>query len=332
MNVKRSTRQLTLLIIPEADRPVVSLRIPHVSAYAALTSLLLLLFISGTLFAVHRHSAQTAVKLQAELSGANLEWRESLQTKNETIEELQNKVIALSEQAEAVQQQLAEVKRLRSELDAGAAADGMAPAAQKAAQAAARSGAGGVGGALHAVSQAQISELGAKTAAAFTALRSEMDGLKATLAARQQAEQRKRRALRAIPSIWPTTSRLVTSNYGYRKDPFTHKPSFHSGIDFGARTGEPVYAAAAGTVVSTGKDRFHGNNVVLEHTSGLRTWYMHLHRIAVRKGDAVGKGDTIGLVGSTGRSTGPHLHYEVIKNGKSTDPRPYLPLTRKDVR
>ncbi|MCD1259573.1 peptidoglycan DD-metalloendopeptidase family protein [Paenibacillus athensensis] len=332
MNLKRSTRQLTLLIIPEANRPVLSLRIPHVSAYAALLSLLLLLLVSGTLLAVHRHSTQTAVKLQAELSGANLEWRESLQSKDETIEELQNKVIALSAQAEAVQQQLAEVKRLRSELKSAADTDALGPAAQKAADAAARSGADGVGGAPHPVSQAQISELGAKTEAAFTALRSEMDGLKTTLEARRQAEQRKQRALRAIPSIWPTTSRLVTSSYGYRKDPFTHKPSFHSGIDFGARAGEPVYAAAAGTVVSAGKDRFRGNNVLLEHTTGLRTWYMHLQRIAVKQGDAVGKGDTIGLVGSTGRSTGPHLHYEVIKNGKITDPRPYLPLTRRDVR
>ena len=85
-----------------------------------------------------------------------------------------------------------------------------------------------------------------------------------------------------------------------------------------------------GKVVSTGKDIYHGNNIVIEHSKGLRTWYMHLNKILVNKGDSVEKGSSIGLVGSTGRSTGPHLHYEVLKNGESIDPKPYLKAIRKD--
>jgi murein DD-endopeptidase MepM/ murein hydrolase activator NlpD len=113
--------------------------------------------------------------------------------------------------------------------------------------------------------------------------------------------------------------------FGYRKDPFTEKASFHRGIDIAGKTGDPVYTTADGIVHTVGFDQFHGHNVVIEHSGGLRTWYMHLKKAAVQQGEAVKKGQTIGLLGSTGRSTGPHLHYEILKNGKSTNPKPYMP-------
>lgn len=138
-------------------------------------------------------------------------------------------------------------------------------------------------------------------------------------------EKSKQQLQRLTPSIWPTTSKVVTSPFGYRKDPFTFSPSFHAGMDISAPENDPVYASADGTVVSTGSDKARGNNIVIEHSRGLRTWYMHLNKVLVHDGDTVQKGDTIGLLGSTGRSTGPHLHYEVIDNGVSVDPRLFLP-------
>lgn len=97
----------------------------------------------------------------------------------------------------------------------------------------------------------------------------------------------------------------MTSPYGYRKDPFTKKLSFHRGIDIAGQLGDPVYAAAEGIVDSVGYDKLHGHNIIVEHTPGLRTWYMHLNSADVRKGVAVDKGQTIGKLGTTGRSTGP---------------------------
>ncbi len=112
------------------------------------------------------------------------------------------------------------------------------------------------------------------------------------------------------------------------QDPFTKKLSFHRGVDIAGKLDDPVYAAGGGVVHEVGYDKLHGHNVIVEHTSGLLTWYMHLNRATVRKGDLVDKGDPIGKLGTTGRSTGPHLHYEVLLGGKSTDPSGYLPMER----
>jgi murein DD-endopeptidase MepM/ murein hydrolase activator NlpD len=127
------------------------------------------------------------------------------------------------------------------------------------------------------------------------------------------------------PSVWPTLSRTVTSPFGYRKDPFTDKLSFHRGIDIAGKMNDPVVAAAKGTVHTVGSDKFHGNHIILEHGNGLRTWYMHLNEIVVHQGDSIDRGQLIGKLGTSGRSTGPHLHYEILLKGKSTNPAAYLP-------
>jgi murein DD-endopeptidase MepM/ murein hydrolase activator NlpD len=115
-----------------------------------------------------------------------------------------------------------------------------------------------------------------------------------------------------------------------RRDPFTFSMVYHSGLDIGAKTGTPVHAAADGRVSITDYDSYHGNNIVIDHGNGLKTWYMHLSKIGVEKGEEITKSQEIGLVGSTGRSTGPHLHYEVLKDNKSVDPNTYLKGARKD--
>jgi murein DD-endopeptidase MepM/ murein hydrolase activator NlpD len=109
-----------------------------------------------------------------------------------------------------------------------------------------------------------------------------------------------------------------------RKDPFTYRPSFHSGYDISARANSEVSVTADGIVRLTGYDSERGNHILVDHGSGLSTWYMHLNKILVQKGDPLTKAQVIGLVGSTGRSTGYHLHYEVLQDEVSIDPQPYL--------
>ena len=130
------------------------------------------------------------------------------------------------------------------------------------------------------------------------------------------------RVLAAIPSLNPAGDRVaIRSPFGWRADPW---PEFHEGVDLDADYGHNVRAAAAGTVAATGYDGGFGIKVDIDHDNGYHTWYAHLSRADVTLGQRVAKGQHIALVGSTGESTGPHLHYEVMLDGKVIDPTPYL--------
>jgi murein DD-endopeptidase MepM/ murein hydrolase activator NlpD len=125
--------------------------------------------------------------------------------------------------------------------------------------------------------------------------------------------------------IWPASGR-ITSNYGWRRWPFgeSNVRQFHSGMDIGASWGSPVRAAMSGRVSAVGWDNVLGNFIVVSHHSGYRTMYGHLSAIRVKSGAYVGTGERIGDIGSTGVSTGPHLHFTVYKNGVTVNPRNLL--------
>lgn len=127
-----------------------------------------------------------------------------------------------------------------------------------------------------------------------------------------------------ISMIWPTTSYRITSSFGYRSSPTAGASSYHQGIDIGASKGSPIYAAASGTVTSTGYNSVEGNYVVVAHGSGVSTVYKHCSAIYVSSGQSVSQGQTIAAVGSTGISTGPHLHFGVIEDGSYVNPRNYV--------
>ena len=131
--------------------------------------------------------------------------------------------------------------------------------------------------------------------------------------------------MKGIPVGTPLEGKL-NSRFGYRKDPFRSKFGFHSGIDIDAKHGEPIVATADGTVSKASWHHSYGKTVILEHKDGFETLYGHLSAITVKEGQKVSVGEVIGKAGSTGRSTGTHLHYEVIKNGKRIDPANYLTL------
>ena len=127
------------------------------------------------------------------------------------------------------------------------------------------------------------------------------------------------------PSIWPVSGKLE-SGMGGRRNPFGGRGfEYHEGQDIDAVYGTPVMVAASGTVTIAGRERGYGNVIYVDHGAGLSTRYGHLSQIDVKIGQTVTRGQTIGLVGSTGRSTGPHLHYEVRINNQPVDPRQYLP-------
>lgn len=131
-------------------------------------------------------------------------------------------------------------------------------------------------------------------------------------------------AVAAIPAYMPVKDYRYTSSYGFRYDPFTGGGAMHAGVDMAGAHGEPIYAAATGTVLQAGRSGGYGNLVELSHGKGIDTRYGHLSAILVKPGEHVEKGQLIGRMGSTGRSTGTHLHYEVRVDGQAVNPRPFL--------
>lgn len=135
--------------------------------------------------------------------------------------------------------------------------------------------------------------------------------------------ENQKKMLACMPSIWPARG-WVSSRFGYRISPFTNKREFHKGLDIAAKMGAPIVAPADGVVSYVGKNYGYGNVVVLNHNNGIKTKYAHVEKSLVKKGQSVKRGEKIALVGKTGRSTGPHLHYEVHQNGVAVDPLRYI--------
>jgi murein DD-endopeptidase MepM/ murein hydrolase activator NlpD len=154
---------------------------------------------------------------------------------------------------------------------------------------------------------------------AFTVLRDLLSVMeKRLLSVRSGVVQRQALAA-ATPSMWPIAG-WITSSYGSRPDPFNGEYDFHPGLDISANYGQDVFAPADGIVESAAASGNYGNLLTINHGFGITTRYGHLSKFAVTSGEAVRRGQIIGHVGSTGRSKGPHLHYEVLVNGQLTNP------------
>jgi murein DD-endopeptidase MepM/ murein hydrolase activator NlpD len=131
-------------------------------------------------------------------------------------------------------------------------------------------------------------------------------------------------SLKFLPSRYPISEGWYSSNFGYRIDPFSGQQSYHEGVDFPAETGTPIVAAASGKVIFADVNREYGKMIEVDHGNGLVSRYAHASSMAVREGDLVVRGQQIATVGSTGRSTGPHLHFEVRLNGVPQNPARFL--------
>ncbi|HJR58107.1 MAG TPA: M23 family metallopeptidase [Vicinamibacterales bacterium] len=154
---------------------------------------------------------------------------------------------------------------------------------------------------------------------AFGVLRDVLGLIERRLASVQTGVERRHALASATPSIWPIAGWL-SSGFGNRRDPFTGGGDFHPGLDISGDHGQQIQAPADGVVTGASYNGNYGNLITIDHGFGLTTRYGHLSRFAVTTGEAVRRGQIIGYVGSTGRSTSPHLHYEVLVNGRLTNP------------
>ena len=127
-----------------------------------------------------------------------------------------------------------------------------------------------------------------------------------------------------LPTLYPVEVPFNSSSFGWRRDPFLGIRAFHAGLDFSAAQGEEIKSTGAGMVTMVAKDKSYGNFLKIKHGDGLETRYAHCSKILVKKGDIIEKNQVVALVGNTGRSTGPHLHYEIRLHGRALDPRQYL--------
>ena len=156
---------------------------------------------------------------------------------------------------------------------------------------------------------------------------SKLNNLQATLERVEKAFNEKQEELDYTPSVWPLISTeigWISSNLGFRKDPFTGKRAYHNGIDISAKPGTPIIAPANGVVIEVSSSRSLGNTLKINHMNGYISIFGHLKEFHVQKGERVTRGQIIASLGNTGRSTGPHVHYEIRIANKPVDPRRYI--------
>jgi murein DD-endopeptidase MepM/ murein hydrolase activator NlpD len=169
----------------------------------------------------------------------------------------------------------------------------------------------------HAISEAELK-------AAILELTKEVDGREEYMSSIEAKILQKSVLKDMLPNISPVYAAFNSSSYGWRIDPLNGNKAFHEGLDFTADSGTAIRAAADGIVSTSERTPDYGNIVKIDHGSGLETRYAHASKLLVKPGERVVKGQTVAQVGNTGRSTGPHLHYEIRLNGNALDPRNYL--------
>ena len=177
---------------------------------------------------------------------------------------------------------------------------------------------------IRLVSAMDENELAYSVSATLTSINNRINFQESSYREIEEMIKGKEKLLASTPAIQPVNNKdlnRLASGYGYRIDPVYKTVKFHAGLDFSAPQGTPIYATADGRVTTAGnKSNGYGNHVIINHGYGYETLYGHMVRVKVRNGQMVKRGEVIGWVGSTGKSTGPHLHYEVQKGGRNIDP------------
>ncbi|WP_169088339.1 M23 family metallopeptidase [Paenibacillus sp. PL91] len=320
------SKKFTFVIIPDANQSVQRFRLsgliiillPITIALLAACAILFFLLLS-------RHASVTDT-LKNQLAASALQYEQQLSENESHISELQTNLVLFSEQAHAMENKMVEISELESQLKQLAGIDTKAPVSISSLSTVE----GGQGGEELPLPEEAGTDLILETSKQYADVLQQMDAIIPQLQHTKKAVVSYQEILQITPTIWPTDSRKVTSLFGIRTDPFTGRATYHSGFDIGGNTGDPIYAAADGIVTLSERDRVLGINVMIDHGRGISTRYLHLHKNIAEVGDKVKKGQVIGELGSTGRSTGPHLHYEVSINGKNVDPVPYIKADRKE--
>ncbi|WP_219641428.1 M23 family metallopeptidase [Cohnella sp. CFH 77786] len=335
--MKWRRHKFTFMVIPdEANKQVVRFQLSGATLLSTLILLVVLAVTAAASMVMYGKRANEVGRLQQELASSTGQYEKIISDKDRHIGDLQTEVAGLSDQAKKIQNKMADIHKLESQLkkiagipNAGSASGTKASADNQDAYA---MDGEGTGGEELPVTDEEIDGLLLQTTRDFSDIAGMIDEMKPRLEQTKDAVLNMQNRLRVTPTIWPADSRKITSPFGVRRDPFTHRARFHAGLDISGDIGDPIYAAADGMVTHTGYDGSHGNNVMILHGNGIATHYSHLSKILVKPGTKVRKGDLIAEMGSTGRSTGPHLHYEVYVGGKQVDPQPYLQNSREDIR
>lgn len=251
--------------------------------------------------------------------------------KDEAIVSLQQEILQLSRQAQEMKEKMKELQELEQKLKLFIEKYGSSVVPGSTSSVPGGTGSSGkvtIASAAYAAASPynvkQMASLAQHTALDLKALGEMIDSIEVSMEQTLRRAELKRMTVDAYPSGWPTRSKQLTSGFGYRKDPITGAAAFHAGIDIKGKTGDPVFSAADGTVSDVGFDRVLGNFVVIDHLGGLQSVYMHLSRIEASIDDEVVRGEKIGLVGSSGKSTGPHLHFQIMQKNEPVNPLKYL--------
>lgn len=329
MKMKRKHQNLTIIYIPDVSNPIrrTHFRRPIfylIISFVVITATFLFIWQLN----MYIGSNLKITKLSEQLVWEKEQYHQVITDKNGTIDDLQTEILDLSAQTEMINEQLNELKALEAEIRSLSHEEALSLSLESVDHNANQDEnmtSLGLGGGTHSVTEEQIQDLVADTKQSLLSLEHELQFLSHRFIQSKTEIAERLRIASLIPSIWPAPSERISSGFGIRKDPFTQRAQFHSGIDITGHLNDSIFAAADGFIADMGRDAVRGNYVYIDHTNGIHTLYMHLHKIAVKKGDTVKKGEEIGFMGSTGRSTGNHLHYEIHENGKQVNPMLFIP-------
>ncbi len=304
-------KKLTLLIFNATGAPIKQVTLPK---WLLPTGVIVLVGVLSTLcFGVFDY-----VHLHKENKNLQ-ELRAGLKSQTELIDHQRNQIAAFSQKIEHLKVQMAELHSFEEKIRIIA---NLAPRKEN-------TGMFGVGG-LDTEAIDPANEIKQDNQALIRTMHEEIDEIDHVAQDQQSAFatiydqlEGKRNLLAATPSIRPVKG-WITSRFGRRKSPFTGRREFHRGVDIAASKGTPIYASADGVVAFSGSKGLMGKMIVIDHGFGMLTRYAHIHKLLKKKGEHVKRGDKIALVGNTGRSTGPHLHYEVRLNGVAVNPANYF--------
>ncbi len=302
----RFTDRLTILIVPPDDSGIVSFR----AAAGALAALTLLFFAGlialGTTFFQHAAAVRRDEAI-ARLTSDKTELTRSLGEIRDVVVRLNGRMVELATLERDV--------RIAADLTA------IDPEVRRV----------GIGGPLALTAAGFAASAPGADFASAVDLRRDVDALvrqarfqRASLVEVAEALELRKESLARTPSILPVLGGTITSPYGKRTDPVTGEPGVHEGVDVGARSSDQVLATARGRIVSTSPKSGYGICVEIDHGNGMATSYSHCSRVFVSAGDLVDRGQVIAAVGSTGRATAPHCHYEVHLDGAPVDPKRYI--------
>ena len=328
--MKWFSRRFTFVFIPNADHSVRQFRIPALILILAPMLILSIAICSAVFIYLFTDRTDRIHELQLRLSATETEQAKQLQLKHKQIVALQADLLELSDQAKSVERQIADINELELQLKTLAGIETKSPTVRISSFTTEAGGQGGEEFELSNVSYYSADEFAAAAKRSYSNISEQLTALKPSLEATKEAIIQHQSILNVTPTIWPTDSRRVTSLFGARKDPFTGRSTYHNGLDIGGNTGDPIYAAADGVVTLSERNYPQGHNIMIDHGRGIATRYMHLSSRSVEVGEQVVKGQQIGKLGSTGRSTGPHLHYEVFVNSTNVNPMSYMTEDRKE--